>query len=119
MRPPAAPCRNRQRRLCEATIDARQGSRLLVYAFVENSSDVAEQPAAFQPGDRIREAVGECVAVVRSGGKKFIPMIVLFFSMAFINTLLDNLKDTLIFTQAVGGGAHVVPWLQGGVPLTR
>lgn len=62
---------------------------------------------------RIQDAVTECVAVVQSGSEKFVPMIFLFFAMAFINTLLDNLKDTLIFTLAAGGGAHVVPWLQG------
>lgn len=115
----APTCRHRQRRLCEASIDARQASVLPIYAFGDNVSDGAQQPTAFQPGERIREAVGECVTVVRSGGKKFIPMIMLFFSMAFINTLLDNLKDTLIFTQAIGGGAHVVPWLQGEILLTK
>lgn len=43
----------------------------------------------------------------------FVPMAALFFAMSFINTILDSLKDTIIFTQAVGGGAHVVPWLTG------
>jgi AAA family ATP:ADP antiporter len=43
-------------------------------------------------------------------------MATLFFLMAFVNTVLDNLKDTLIFTMAIGGGAQVVPWLTGLVP---
>lgn len=45
--------------------------------------------------------------------QRFLPMAALFFLMAFVNTILDNLKDTLIFTLAVGGGAHVIPWLTG------
>lgn len=47
---------------------------------------------------------------------QFVPMATLFFLMAFVNTILDNLKDTLIFTHAIGGGAHVVPWLTGAPP---
>jgi ATP:ADP antiporter, AAA family len=37
---------------------------------------------------------------------KFMPMVGLFFLMAFVNTILDSLKDTLVIT-AVGGGAQV------------
>jgi len=42
----------------------------------------------------------------------FAPMAGLFFMLAFVNTILDSLKDTLVIT-AVGGGAHVIPWLTG------
>lgn len=109
-------CRHRQFRPCKTSVDRRHVSDITGHAACHNAASGAEQPAAFTPAERIKEAVGECVAVVRSGSQKFVPMIMLFFSMAFINTLLDNLKDTLIFTQATGGGAHVVPWLQGGTP---
>lgn len=37
---------------------------------------------------------------------KFMPMVGLFFLLAFVNTILDSLKDTLVIT-AVGGGAQV------------
>ena len=37
---------------------------------------------------------------------RFMPMVFLFFLMAFVNTILDSLKDTLVIT-AVGGGAQV------------
>ncbi|GFH09884.1 ADP,ATP carrier protein, partial [Haematococcus lacustris] len=36
---------------------------------------------------------------------KFMPMVVLFFLLAFVNTILDSLKDTLVIT-AAGGGAQ-------------
>lgn len=41
---------------------------------------------------------------------KFIPMSLLFFLMAFINTIIDSLKDSLVIT-AVGGGTEVLPYL--------
>lgn len=34
------------------------------------------------------------------------PMVGLFFLLAFVNTILDSLKDTLVIT-AAGGGAQV------------
>jgi AAA family ATP:ADP antiporter len=37
---------------------------------------------------------------------RFLPMVALFFLMAFVNTILDSLKDTLVIT-AAGGGAQV------------
>lgn len=37
-------------------------------------------------------------------------MVALFFSLSFVNTILDNLKDTLVIT-AVGGGTEVIPYL--------
>lgn len=41
---------------------------------------------------------------------KFIPMSFLFFLMAFVNTIIDSLKDSLVIT-AVGGGTEVIPYL--------
>eukprot|EP00798_Chlamydomonas_sp_ICE-L_P015733 gene15733-21855_t len=41
---------------------------------------------------------------------KFLPMVGLFFLLAFVNTILDSLKDTLVIT-SVGGGAQVIPYL--------
>nr|BBG40173.1 hypothetical protein [Parachlorella kessleri] len=41
---------------------------------------------------------------------KFVPMAGLFFLMAFVNTISDSLKDSLVIT-AVGGGTHVIPYL--------
>jgi AAA family ATP:ADP antiporter len=43
--------------------------------------------------------------------ERFLPMVALFFLMAFVNTILDSLKDTLVIT-AVGGGPQV-----GRVPM--
>ena len=38
-------------------------------------------------------------------------MSALFFLMAFVNTIIDSLKDSLVIT-AVGGGTEVRPPLQ-------
>ncbi|CAG9461395.1 unnamed protein product [Pedinophyceae sp. YPF-701] len=40
----------------------------------------------------------------------FLPMVALFFFMAFVNTIIDSLKDTLVVT-SVGGGPQVIPFL--------
>jgi AAA family ATP:ADP antiporter len=37
-------------------------------------------------------------------------MSLLFFLMAFVNTIIDSLKDSLVIT-AVGGGTEVIPYL--------
>ena len=39
-----------------------------------------------------------------------LPMTFLFFLMAFVNTIIDSLKDSLVIT-AVGGGTEVLPYL--------
>ena len=41
---------------------------------------------------------------------QLIPMTLLFFMMAFVNTIIDSLKDSLVIT-AVGGGTEVLPYL--------
>ncbi|KAI3428755.1 hypothetical protein D9Q98_007577 [Chlorella vulgaris] len=41
---------------------------------------------------------------------KFVPMSLLFFLMAFVNTIMDSVKDSLVIT-AVGGGTEVIPYL--------
>lgn len=41
---------------------------------------------------------------------RFMPMAILFFLMAFVNTIIDSLKDSLVIT-AVGGGTQVLPYL--------
>ena len=64
-------------------------------------------------GQHIRAAINDLRHSLDGRVRQFVPMATLFFLMAFINTILDNLKDTLIFTLAVGGGAHVIPWLTG------
>lgn len=42
-------------------------------------------------------------------------MAALFFLMAFVNTIADSLKDSLVIT-AAGGGTHVIPYLTGESP---
>lgn len=37
-------------------------------------------------------------------------MSLLFFLMAFVNTIIDSLKDSLVIT-ATGGGTEVIPYL--------
>jgi hypothetical protein len=44
-------------------------------------------------------------------------MSILFFLMAFVNTIMDNLKDSLVIT-AVGGGTEVIPYLTGKNPFS-
>lgn len=41
-------------------------------------------------------------------------MCLLFFAMAFNNTILDSVKDSLVIT-AKGGGTQVIPFLTGKV----
>ena len=43
---------------------------------------------------------------------RFVPMCLLFFAMAFNNTILDSVKDSLVIT-AKGGGTQVIPFLTG------
>ncbi|KAL3138241.1 hypothetical protein ABBQ32_006060 [Trebouxia sp. C0010 RCD-2024] len=51
--------------------------------------------------------------------ERFIPMVTLFFMMAFINTILDSLANSLVIT-AVGGGTQVIPFLTvyGVLPIS-
>jgi AAA family ATP:ADP antiporter len=41
---------------------------------------------------------------------QLVPMTCLFFMLAFVNTIIDSLKDSLVIT-AVGGGTEVLPYL--------
>lgn len=60
--------------------------------------------------DAIVQAVRAQLSKFERIWKKFLPMVSLFFFLSFVNTILDSLKDTLVIT-AVGGGAHVIPYL--------
>jgi AAA family ATP:ADP antiporter len=57
-----------------------------------------------------RESIKEQFSRLEGLWDKFIPMSLLFFLMAFINTIIDSLKDSLVIT-AVGGGTEVLPYL--------
>lgn len=57
-----------------------------------------------------RDSVMEQFARLDGLWDRFIPMSMLFFLMAFINTIIDSLKDSLVIT-AVGGGTEVLPYL--------
>ena len=57
-----------------------------------------------------RDSIASQVANLEGLWDKFIPMSILFFLMAFINTIIDSLKDSLVIT-AVGGGTEVLPYL--------
>ena len=70
--------------------------------------------------DQGQGPLGKLVAAIGYQARKFsalsgrfMPMVFLFFLMAFVNTILDSLKDTLVIT-AAGGGAQVGKW----VPVT-
>lgn len=47
--------------------------------------------------------------------RRFIPMSLLFFLMAFVNTIIDSLKDSLVIT-AAGGGTEVRSSLRSRLP---
>ncbi len=51
--------------------------------------------------------------------KKFLPMLLMFFFISFVYSLLRNTKDTLIVT-APGGGADLIPFLKvyGVIPVS-
>lgn len=51
--------------------------------------------------------------------KKFLPMLLMFFFISFVYSLLRNTKDTLIVT-APGGGADLIPFLKvyGVIPIS-
>lgn len=57
-----------------------------------------------------RDSVVDQFAKLDGLWDRFIPMSVLFFLMAFVNTIIDSLKDSLVIT-AVGGGTEVLPYL--------
>eukprot|EP00873_Tetraselmis_striata_P008538 jgi/Tetstr1/428802/TSEL_018789.t1 len=87
--------------------------------FIDPSKDIrlpdpAAQPPPQEAARSWSQQVGDAVRVqlAKMDGlwHKFVPMVVLFFCMAFINTIVDSLKDTIIVT-APGSGPHVIPFL--------
>ena len=58
----------------------------------------------------IVEAVEHQVKKLDGLWGQLVPMTFLFFMMAFVNTIIDSLKDSLVIT-AVGGGTEVLPYL--------
>jgi AAA family ATP:ADP antiporter len=58
----------------------------------------------------VSSAVSKQLAKLDGLWGRFLPMAALFFLMAFVNTIIDSLKDSLVIT-AVGGGTEVLPYL--------
>ena len=58
----------------------------------------------------IRQAVQHQLSKLDGLWSQLIPMTCLFFMLAFVNTIIDSLKDSLVIT-AVGGGTEVLPYL--------
>ncbi|GIL43656.1 hypothetical protein Vafri_1319 [Volvox africanus] len=61
-------------------------------------------------GQRLSQTLANQASRFWALSGKFMPMVGLFFMLAFVNTILDSLKDTLVIT-AAGGGAQVIPYL--------
>jgi len=59
---------------------------------------------------KLRGAVDHQLSKVEGLWQQLIPMTCLFFMLAFVNTIIDSLKDSLVIT-AVGGGTEVLPYL--------
>ncbi|GIL72365.1 hypothetical protein Vretimale_4143 [Volvox reticuliferus] len=64
----------------------------------------------FAPLQRLPQTLANQASRFWALSGKFMPMVGLFFMLAFVNTILDSLKDTLVIT-AAGGGAQVIPYL--------
>lgn len=63
-------------------------------------------PIFFLCLQRLGETVSKQTTRFWALSGKFMPMVGLFFMLAFVNTILDSLKDTLVIT-SIGGGAQV------------
>ena len=59
---------------------------------------------------KLRGAVDHQLSKLEGLWQQLIPMTCLFFMLAFVNTIIDSLKDSLVIT-AVGGGTEVLPYL--------
>ncbi len=70
-----------------------------------SASDVSVSEGEDPPSSVTARAAGAW-ARFSNLANKFMPMVGLFFLLAFVNTILDSLKDTLVIT-ATGGGAQV------------
>ncbi|MEW5316861.1 MAG: hypothetical protein WDW38_008205 [Sanguina aurantia] len=70
----------------------------------------AAAAAALSQNDTPQQPLGTASTDVSRQFKQFIPKVGLFFLLAFVNTILDSLKDTLVIT-AHGGGTQVIPYL--------
>lgn len=58
----------------------------------------------------INQAIQHQLSKLDGSWGQLIPMTMLFFMLAFVNTIIDSLKDSLVIT-AVGGGTEVLPYL--------
>lgn len=74
------------------------------------ASNPVEASGPFAVAVAARDSVVDQFAKLDGLWDRFIPMSVLFFLMAFVNTIIDSLKDSLVIT-AVGGGTEVLPYL--------
>ena len=79
-----------------------QQSRLIAAAAASTAGIPLPPDAAPSP---IKALIQQYTKFYSLAGK-FMPMVGLFSMLAFVNTILDSLKDTLVIT-AVGGGAQV------------
>lgn len=84
-----------------------------------SDGDFTNRPSVLEsvPGQKfsnivstVGSAVSEQLAKLDGLWGRFLPMAALFFLMAFVNTIIDSLKDSLVIT-AVGGGTEVLPYL--------
>jgi AAA family ATP:ADP antiporter len=65
---------------------------------------------AMSASKSIHQAIQHQLSKLDGLWAQLIPMTALFFMLAFVNTIIDSLKDSLVIT-AVGGGTEVLPYL--------
>lgn len=82
-----------------------RGSRQCKRAIRREPRAEVTQGLASRVSDRIRGGIRS----LEGKWIKLMPMTVLFFSMSFVNALLDSTKDTLVVTAM--GGAEQIPYL--------
>jgi len=89
--------------------DQNLPSNMRAAAHTSASESVPPEGSSLLASDTLKAivtAVEQQAQKLTAFSGRFMPMVILFFLMAFVNTILDSLKDTLVIT-AVGGGAQV------------
>lgn len=92
-----------------AVVAPRRGS-VARCAAADGGQDHARGTGVAGALGRTRETVARYVRKLDGLWSQLVPMGGLFFLMAFVNTLLDSTKDTLVIT-ATGGGVEQIPFL--------
>lgn len=77
---------------------------------INEGGSAAPSVRATSMSKSINQAIQHQLSKLDGLWAQLIPMTSLFFMLAYVNTIIDSLKDSLVIT-AVGGGTEVLPYL--------